>query len=77
MAHTYRIRYTLPEYLREVYLDPMGIDLERYDGDETWTLPLPATFVIGPDGTLAFTGVDPDYRIRPEPDRIVEVLRGL
>ncbi len=49
----------------------------RHNGDESWTLPQPATFVIRPDGTLAFTGVDPDYRVRPEPDELLDELREL
>ncbi len=77
VADTYGIRYALPGYLRDVYLDPMGIDLVRHNGDESWTLPQPATFVIRPDGTLAFTGVDPDYRVRPEPDELLDELREL
>lgn len=77
VAGTYRIRFTLPDDLRAVYREPLGLDLERYNGDASWTLPLPATFVIRPDGTLAYAGVNADYTHRPEPDEVVEALRDL
>lgn len=41
-----------------------GIDIPRYQGNESWMLPIPATFVVGQDGRVKARFVDPDYRKR-------------
>jgi peroxiredoxin len=41
-----------------------GRDLPRYQGNESWMLPIPATFVVGADGVIRARHVDPDYRKR-------------
>jgi len=46
-------------------------------GDETWVLPIPATYVIDKDGTIALAFVDVDYRNRLEPAEILTALRSL
>jgi peroxiredoxin len=46
------------------------------NGTDDWTLPVPATFVIGTDGTVALAHVDLDYRSRLEPaDALAAVER--
>ncbi len=41
-----------------------GRDLPRYQGNDAWILPLPATFIVRRDGTIGARFVDPDYRKR-------------
>ena len=43
-------------------------------GEESWELPIPATFIVERDGRIAFAAADPDYTERPEPLDIVEQL---
>ena len=76
MAARYGLVFTLPEDLRRVYLD-LGIDLTRANGDATWTLPMPARFVIDQEGIIRAADADPDYTHRPEPADTVAVLRTL
>lgn len=52
----------------------MKIDLVRYNGDESWELPMPATFVIDTDGTVAYASADPDYTRRPEPSDVIAAI---
>jgi len=52
-------------------------DLTKWNGDESWELPLPATYVIDSEGVIRYAFVDPDYKRRAEPSKIVDVLRGL
>ncbi len=73
MARSYGLPFQIPEYLREAYLG-MGIDLPRFNGDESWSLPMPATFVIDADGTIAYAEADPDYTRRPEPAGVVAAI---
>jgi peroxiredoxin len=62
--------------LRRVY-SKFGIDLKKYNGDDSWTLPIPARFVIDSSGTVRAADADPDYMVRPEPTETVRVLEGL
>jgi len=66
----------LPPDLREIYLT-FGIDLVKANGDASWTLPMPARFVVDRGGIVRFADVDPDYTRRSEPARTIEVLKTL
>lgn len=66
----------MPPDLREIYLK-FGIDLPKANGDDSWTLPMPARFVVDGGGTIRFADVDPDYTRRSEPVRTIEVLKTL
>ena len=72
----YGLTFALPDDLKQVY-QKFGIDLAKANGDESWTLPMPARFVIDRLGTIRAADVDPDYTRRPEPAKTVEVLRSL
>jgi peroxiredoxin len=54
-----------------------GIDLERFNGDGSWRLPIPGRFVIDSNGLIRYASVDPDYTVRPEPRETVAVLQSL
>ena len=43
--------------------------LPGINGDESWELPVPATYVIDRDGRVALAAIDVDYRNRLEPRR--------
>ena len=66
----------LPDYLREMYRT-FPLDLEKFNGDSTWTLPIPARFVIDAQGIIRAAESDPDYTTRPEPEDTLEALRAL
>ncbi len=72
-AHTLGLRFTLPEYLKQVYLS-FPLDLARVNGDESWTLPMPARYVVSKEGRIVAADFDPDYTRRPEPDKILADL---
>lgn len=76
VAKQYRLVFELPESLRPIY-EQMGIDLPAYNGDESFELPIPATYVVNADGTMARAFVDADYKNRLDPQEIVAALRGL
>jgi peroxiredoxin len=70
------VTFKLPEDLHLVYAK-FGIDLKKYNGDESWTLPMPARFVIDSSGTVRSADVDPDYTVRSEPAETVRVPEAL
>jgi len=53
-----------------------GFDIEPYQGNQTWMLPIPATFVVGQDGVVKSRFIDPDYRHRMEIDDLLAALRA-
>lgn len=76
VAESFGLTFTVPEALRQVYSEK-GIDLPSANGDNTFRLPIPATYVIRTDGTVAWRFADPDYTLRAEPDDILAVLAVL
>jgi peroxiredoxin len=57
------------------YMTKIGRRLPEYQGNDTWTLPIPATFVIGRDGRIKARFVDPDYRNRMTIDELIAALK--
>ncbi len=74
VARAFGLVMTVAEELRPLY-SKMGIELPARNGDNSFELPLPGTFVIDRDGTILQAFVDPDYRNRVEPMVILETLR--
>ena len=50
--------------------------LPEYQGNDTWTLPIPATFVVGQDGRIKARFVDPDYRKRMAIEDLLAAMRS-
>jgi peroxiredoxin len=76
IAAQFGLRWTLPDDLREVQ-KALGADLTTFNGEDSWTLPMPARYVIAQDGMIAFAEVNADYTKRPEPSAIFPVLEQL
>ncbi|SFQ66949.1 Peroxiredoxin [Variovorax sp. OK605] len=77
VAAAFGLRFRLPDYLIELYRDAFKNDLTVVNGDPGWTLPMPARYVIAPDGTIAYAEVNPDYTNRPDPSELLPVLDSL
>lgn len=74
VAAAFGLRFTLPGYLVDLY-KMLKNDLPAFNGDPSWTLPMPARYVIAQDGTIVYAEVNPDYTLRPEPASMLPVLR--
>ena len=74
VARDHGLTFRIPDDLRRAYLEAFKIDLVRFNGDESWELPIPATFVINRSGTIVFASADPDYTVRPEPADVVAAI---
>ena len=59
----------------EEYMTKIGRNLPVYQGNESWTLPIPATFVVGRDGRIKARFVDPDYRKRMAVEELIAALK--
>jgi peroxiredoxin len=68
------LRFDLPDYLVELYKQ-LKNDLPTFNDDPSWTLPMPARYIIGQDGVILYSEVNPDYTRRPEPEDMIPVLQ--
>jgi len=73
VAEAFGLAWSVPPYLRSYYRGIL-LNIPFINGDESWKLPLPATYVISPDGKVLYAEAHADFRVRPEPE---EVLRSL
>ena len=76
VTHRYGLVFQVPNALKALY-EQFGIDLPAANGDDSWTLPIPATFVLDPAGTVRYAFAEADYTQRAEPSAILEALRDL
>jgi peroxiredoxin len=70
------LRFNLPDDLKAAY-QTMGIDLPKYNGDRSWTLPIPARLIVDADGIIRSVDADADYTRRPEPEKTLADLRAI
>ncbi|MCD5325069.1 MULTISPECIES: peroxiredoxin-like family protein [Pontibacillus] len=76
VADQFNLVYPLPDYLVDVYKEK-GLEVDKHNGDDTWTLPVAATYIINQDGTIAYEYTKADYKDRVEPSEVVEKLKSL
>lgn len=72
-AAAFGLRFSLPDYLVDLYKN-LRNDLPAFNDDPSWTLPMPARYVIGHDGIVLYSEVNPDYTHRPDPAEMFAVL---
>jgi peroxiredoxin len=73
VARQFGLVYSVPEEQQKLYRSTL-VNLPFVNGDESWELPIPATYVVDRDGTILWAAADEDYTVRPEP---LEILRCL
>ena len=71
------MRFALPDYLIRLYRETFRNDLSRINGDPSWTLPMPARYVIDTNGVIAYAEISPDYTRQPDPQELLPVLAAL
>jgi peroxiredoxin len=69
---TYRVPAAQESVCRRAF-----VNLPFTNGDDSWELPIPATFVIDREGTIVFVSANEDYAERPEPAEILRILTHL
>lgn len=76
LARQYGLVMSVPEVIRPLYLE-WGLDLPNFNGEDTWELPIPATYVINTNGTIVAAYVNKNYTERMEPADIIKALDAL
>jgi peroxiredoxin len=74
VARQFGLAYRVPDEQQSIYRRAF-INLPFTNGDESWELPIPATYILDRDGTVLFASANEDYTERPEPAEMVQRLR--
>jgi peroxiredoxin len=73
VARHFGLVYSVPDEQRQVYRSAF-VNLPFANGDESWELPIPATYILDREGTVVYASANPDYANRPEPADILAAL---
>ena len=76
IAAAFGLRWRVQDELKAV-MTAFKVDLATFNGEPSWTLPMPARYVIAQDGVIAYSEVNPDYTRRPDPSELLPTLRRL
>ena len=70
------LRFEVPPQIQAIYRG-FGIDLPACNGEASWTLPMPGRIVVDKQGIVRATDIDPDYTVRPEPEKTLAQVVAL
>ena len=70
------LRYEVLADVKKIY-DGFEINLPATNGDDSWTLPMPARLVVDRGGIVRAADIDPNYTQRPEPQKTVDDVKAL
>jgi peroxiredoxin len=73
VASSFGLTYTVPVFMQKHYRSIL-VNIPFVNGDQSWCLPLPATYVIGQDGIVLYAEAYADFRVRPEPRAVLASL---
>ena len=76
VAGRYGIKYELPDDLKKIY-QQFKINLDEYNGDDSWALPMPARLIIDKTGIIQYAEISPDYTVRPDPSETIAALKEI
>ncbi len=75
-ANQFGLVFKVDSSLHEIYTK-FGLVIPKFNGDDSWEIPLPATYVIDKDGTVKYAFANADYTKRAEPDEVIAKLQEL
>jgi peroxiredoxin len=74
VAHAFGLVFRLGDDIIDIFSNTFSIELPKKNGEASWELPIPATYVIDRDRTITVAFVEPDYTKRIEPDALLAAL---
>jgi peroxiredoxin len=74
VARAFGLTYRVPAAQEAIYRRAF-VNLPLANGDDSWELPIPATYILDRDGTVLSASANEDYTERAEPGEIVANLR--
>jgi peroxiredoxin len=76
VAMEFGLMFRIPDDIRPAY-ERAGVKLSTFYGNDSWMLPIPATYVVGKDGVIAHAYVNSDYRERCDPATLIDAIAKL
>lgn len=76
VARSYRLAIRMPDVIEPIFTQ-FGFPLPQVNGEDSWELPIPATYVVDRDGTIRLAYVDANYMTRLEPSALIACLKKL
>jgi peroxiredoxin len=73
VAREFGLVYRVPDEQQALYRRTF-VNLPFANGDDSWELPIPATFILDREGAVVYSSANPDYSERPEPLEILSRL---
>ncbi|MBT5571865.1 MAG: redoxin domain-containing protein [Alphaproteobacteria bacterium] len=70
------LRFEVPAEVKKIY-QGFKLPMEETNGDDSWTLPMPARIVVSSDGIVRATDIDPNYTSRPEPEKTLADVKAI
>ncbi len=70
------LRFQVPDEVKKIY-QGFKLPMEETNGDDSWTLPMPARIVVSSDGIVRAIDIDPNYTSRPEPEKTLEDVKAI
>ena len=75
-AQKYGIVYSFPDEIKKIYTG-FGVDIPKHNGDDSWTVPIPARFIVDRGGIIRYSEASVDHTVRPEPEDTIAALKEL
>jgi peroxiredoxin len=76
VAQKFGLVYQYPDDLKQLFLK-FGVNLDNFNNDDSWTLPIPARYIVDRDAVIRYAEADPDYTVRPDPQHTIDALKSL
>ena len=75
VARQFGLTYRVPDEQKALYQRTF-VNLQFINGDDSWELPIPATYIIERDGSVIYASANENYTERPEPADILRAVAG-
>jgi peroxiredoxin len=76
VAEQFGLVWTVPLYLQRYYRGIL-LNIPFVNGEDSWKLPLPATYVLSSEGKVLYAEAHADFRVRPEPEEVLRSFVGV
>lgn len=77
VAKAFGVAFAFPEKMRWAYREIFKLDIPKFNGDDSWELPMPARFIVDKNAVIQAAEVNLDHTVRPEPASAIAVLKKM
>jgi peroxiredoxin len=77
IAEKFGLKYKVSDDLKDLFRSVFNVNLKQYHGNDEWSLPMPARYLIDQNGIVQYAEAKADYRERPDPDNLMVALKSI